>query len=137
MTMTADRAFRRLVLTGAILAGLGVAAGAFGAHMLKSLLDPPMLAVYDTATRYQMYHALGIVLAGFSARLCQDARFAVAGWMFAGGILLFSGSLYAVSLFGIRWLGAITPLGGVAFMIGWGLLGWRAWTYRAMGSSDN
>jgi uncharacterized membrane protein YgdD (TMEM256/DUF423 family) len=127
MTMSADRAFQRVVLTGCLLAGVGVAAGAFGAHMLKSVLDPPMLAVYDTAARYQMLHAIGMVLAGFAARLCNDARFAVAGWIFAAGIFLFCGSLYAVALLGTRWLGAITPFGGVAFMLGWGWLGWRAW----------
>lgn len=120
-------AFRRLVLVGSLLAGLGVAAGAFGAHMLKTILEPPMLAVYDTASRYQMYHAFGIVLAGFAVRLCDDSRFALAGWLFAAGTLLFCGSLYAVSLLGIRWLGAVTPLGGVAFIAGWGVLGWRAW----------
>lgn len=127
MTMTPHLAFRRFVLLGSIFAGLGVAAGAFGAHMLKSVLDPPMLAVYDTATRYQMYHALGIMLAGLAARVCDDGRFALAGWLFAAGIVLFCGSLYAVALLGIRGLGAVTPLGGVAFMIGWGVLGWRAW----------
>jgi uncharacterized membrane protein YgdD (TMEM256/DUF423 family) len=127
MTMIPHMVFQRLVLSGCLLAGLGVAAGAFGAHMLKSVLDPPMLAVYDTATRYQLYHAFGMVLAGFAVRLCNDARCALAGWMFAVGILLFCGSLYAVSLMGLRWLGAVTPLGGVAFLIGWGLLGWRAW----------
>lgn len=125
--MIAQTIFQRLVPAGCILAGLGVAAGAFGAHMLKGLLDPPMLAVYDTATRYQMYHAFGMILAGFAARLCDDPRPAVAGWLFAIGILLFCGSLYGVALFGIRWLGAITPLGGLAFILGWGLLGWRAW----------
>jgi uncharacterized membrane protein YgdD (TMEM256/DUF423 family) len=127
MTMTPDRVFQRFVSSGCLLAALGVAAGAFGAHMLKSILDPPMLAVYDTATRYQMYHAFGMVLAGYAARLCDDRRYALAGWFFAIGILLFCGSLYAVALMGIRWLGAITPLGGVAFIIGWSLLGWRAW----------
>jgi uncharacterized membrane protein YgdD (TMEM256/DUF423 family) len=95
--------------------------------MLKGLLDPPMLAVYDTATRYQMYHAFGMILAGFAARVSDDTRLAMAGWLFALGILLFCGSLYAVALFGIRWLGAITPFGGLAFIIGWGLLGWRVW----------
>lgn len=124
--MTSETAFRRLTLLGSILAGAGVAAGAFGAHMLKSVLEPSMLAVYDTATRYQMYHAFGILLAGVAARICHDARFALAGWVFAGGTVLFCGSLYAVSLLGMRWLGAITPLGGVAFLVGWALLGWRA-----------
>lgn len=79
--------------------------------MLKGLFDPPMLAVYDTATRYQMYHAFGIVLSGFAVRVSRDARVAVAGWMFLAGILLFSGSLYGVALLGVRWLGAVTPLG--------------------------
>ena len=126
--MTAERACRQFILLGSIVTGLAVAAGAFGAHMLKATLDPAMLAVYDTAARYQIYHGIGLVLAGLAARLHQDARFAVAGWMFAVGTLLFCGSLYCVALFGIRWLGAVTPLGGVAFLIGWGLLGWRGWT---------
>jgi uncharacterized membrane protein YgdD (TMEM256/DUF423 family) len=113
------------MLLGSLLAGLGVAAGAFGAHGLKTVLDPAMLAVYDTATRYQMYHAFGIILTGLAVRLTQDQRLAVAGWLFAAGTLLFCGSLYGVSLAGIRWLGAITPLGGAAFIAGWGWLGWR------------
>lgn len=125
--MTPHDTFRRLLLLGSTLAGVGVAAGAFGAHMLKTILDPPMLAVYDTAVRYQMYHAFGIVLAGCAARLSDDARFALAGWMFAAGTVLFCGSLYAVALLGVRWLGAVTPLGGAAFMIGWAVLAWRAW----------
>ena len=105
--MNVDKLFQRLVVTGCVCAALGVAAGAFGAHMLKGLLDPPMLAVYDTATRYQMYHAFGIVLSGFAVRVSHDARLAVAGWMFLAGIFLFCGSLYGVALLGVRWLGAI------------------------------
>jgi uncharacterized membrane protein YgdD (TMEM256/DUF423 family) len=124
--MTSETTFRRLALLGSLLAGLGVAAGAFGAHMLKGVLEPPMLAVYDTATRYQMYHAFGMLLAGVAARICNDARFALAGWLFLTGTVLFCGSLYAVALLGVRWLGAITPLGGAAFIVGWALLGWRA-----------
>jgi uncharacterized membrane protein YgdD (TMEM256/DUF423 family) len=85
-----------------------------------------MLAVYDTATRYQMYHAFGIILSGLAVRLFEDRSMAIAGWLFAAGTLIFSGSLYGVSLLGIRWLGALTPLGGVAFIVGWGWLGWRA-----------
>jgi uncharacterized membrane protein YgdD (TMEM256/DUF423 family) len=125
--MTAQDTARRFVLLGSLLAGVAVAAGAFGAHMLKSVLDQPLLAVYETAARYQMYHAIGIVLVGLAARAHDDARVAVAGWAFTAGIVLFCGSLYAVALLGVRWLGAVTPLGGVAFMIGWGLLGWRVW----------
>ncbi len=124
--MTHEMVFRRLFLLGSILAGLGVAAGAFGAHGLKTVLEPAMLAVYDTATRYQMYHAFGMILTGLAVRVTHDARLAVAGWLFAAGMLLFCGSLYGVSLAGIRWLGAVTPLGGVAFIAGWGWLGWKA-----------
>lgn len=124
--MAHETMFRRLMWLGSMLAGLGVAAGAFGAHGLKTVLDPAMLAVYDTATRYQMYHAFGIILTGLAVRLTQDRRLAVAGWLFAAGTLFFCGSLYGVSLAGVRWLGAVTPLGGAAFIAGWGWLGWTA-----------
>lgn len=119
-----DRLFRLLMASGSICAALGVAAGAFGAHMLKGILDQPTLAIYDTATRYQMYHAFGILLSGIAVRLSGDTRVAVAGWMFLTGIVLFAGSLYGVALLGIRELGAVTPLGGLAFIAGWCLLGW-------------
>ena len=134
-TLKIEKSYRRLVVTGCVCAAMGVAAGAFGAHTLKGLLDPPMLAAYDTATRYQMYHAFGIALSGFAVRVSQDARIAVAGWMFLTGIFLFCGSLYGVSLLGVRWLGAITPLGGVAFILGWSLLAWRLWRGAQGGSS--
>ena len=125
-TMDIDASSRWLVIVGCICAGLGVAAGAFGAHMLKGMLDQPMLAVYDTATRYQMYHAFGMVLSGFAVRIGRDAGAAKAGWMFLAGIFLFSGSLYGVSLLGVRWLGAVTPVGGALFIVGWAVLAWRA-----------
>lgn len=125
--MDVDDSSRRLVLIGCICAGLGVALGAFGAHMLKNMLDPPMLAAYDTGTRYQMYHAFGMVLSGFGVRVCRDARIALAGWTFLIGIMLFSGSLYGMALLGMRWLGPITPLGGLTFILGWALLAWRVW----------
>ncbi len=125
--MNGNTSSRWQILIGCILAGLGVATGAFGAHMLKDLLDPPMLTVYDTATRYQMYHAFGMVLSGMIVRISGDAAAAKAGWMFLAGIVLFSGSLYGVSLLGIRWLGAVTPVGGTLFIAGWGLLAWRVW----------
>jgi len=123
--MDVDTSSRWLVLIGCISAGLGVAAGAFGAHMLKDLLEPKMLAVYDTATRYQMYHAFGLVLSGLVVRVGRDSGAAKAGWLFLAGTLLFCGSLYGVSLLGIRWLGAVTPVGGVLFIVGWVVLGWR------------
>ncbi len=123
--MNIETSSRWLVLIGCVSAGLGVAAGAFGAHMLKDLLEPNMLAVYDTATRYQMYHAFGLVLSGLVVRVGRDSGASKAGWLFLAGTLLFCGSLYGVSLLGIRWLGAVTPVGGVLFIVGWLVLGWR------------
>ncbi len=114
-------------LMGSIFAGLAVAAGAFGAHFLKGILDAPMLAAFETASRYQMYHALGLCVVSWAIDRHPDARFAVVGWLFTVGILLFAGSLYGVSLSGVRWLGALTPLGGAAFIAGWGFLAWGLW----------
>jgi uncharacterized membrane protein YgdD (TMEM256/DUF423 family) len=125
--MAAQGAGRSLLAVGCVLAGVGVAAGAFGAHMLKTILEPPMLAAYDTATRYQMYHAFGMVLVGMAMRVYDDRRLAMAGWLFATGIVLFCGSLYGIALAGLKWLGPITPLGGLTFIIGWGIFGWRVW----------
>lgn len=122
-----DLSSRRLIMIGCIVAGVGVAAGAFGAHMLKTILEPPMLAAYDTATRYQMYHAFGMVLVGMAIRVYDDRRLAIAGWLFAMGMLLFCGSLYGIALAGLKWLGPVTPLGGLTFILGWGILGWRVW----------
>ena len=125
--MEIDISARRLVGIGALSAGLGVVAGAFGAHMLKDMLDQHLLDVYEKATRYQMYHAFGMVLSGFAVQIWRDAGMAKAGWLFAAGTVLFSGSLYGVSLLGIRWLGAVTPIGGLLFIAGWTVLAWRAW----------
>ena len=125
--MEIDISARRLVGIGALNAGLGVVAGAFGAHMLKDMLDQHLLDVYEKATRYQMYHAFGMVLSGFAVQIWRDAGMAKAGWLFAAGTVLFSGSLYGVSLLGIRWLGAVTPIGGLLFIAGWTVLAWRAW----------
>jgi len=112
----------RMMCVGAGFAGLAVAAGAFGAHLLKPVLDTAMLGVFETAVRYQMYHALGLcIVAGMGER---DQRLPIVGWLFVVGIVLFSGSLYLLSLSGIRWVGALTPLGGAAFMAGWAVLAW-------------
>ena len=116
-----------LIAIGSLLAALAVAAGAFGAHMLKTVLDPPMLAVFETAARYQMYHALGMIAVGLAGLVLDRPEMARAGWCFVAGVLLFCGSLYCVSLLGIRWMGAVTPVGGVAFITGWILFGWSAW----------
>jgi uncharacterized membrane protein YgdD (TMEM256/DUF423 family) len=118
---------QRFLALGSILAGSGVAAGAFGAHALKEILDPPMLQVFETATRYVMYHAFGLCIVSLAIDRYPEQRLEKSGWLFILGIVLFSGSLYVVSLAGIRWMGAVTPIGGLAFMIGWLLLGWGAW----------
>jgi uncharacterized membrane protein YgdD (TMEM256/DUF423 family) len=112
---------------GALFAAAAVAAGAFGAHALKSILDPAMLIVYETAARYQMYHALGLFVVAWLCRETHSPLAIKAGWLFCAGILLFSGSLYLVALAGIKWMGALTPLGGVAFISGWACVAWTAW----------
>ncbi|CUQ67074.1 conserved membrane protein of unknown function [Candidatus Nitrospira inopinata] len=125
--MDVDVSARRVIAIGCVVAGVGVAAGAFGAHMLKTLLEPPMLAAYDTGTRYQMYHAFGMILSGMGARVFRDHRLVKAGWFFAAGLVLFCGSLYGMALLEWRWLGPITPIGGLTFIAGWLLLAWRTW----------
>jgi uncharacterized membrane protein YgdD (TMEM256/DUF423 family) len=114
-----DRTFLAL---GAISAAISVAAGAFGAHALKARLAPELLAVFETGARYQMYHALGLGLAAWVASRAPGAAAAWAGWLFVLGTVLFSGTLYALALTGVRALGAVTPLGGVAFIAGWVVL---------------
>ena len=102
------------------LAGLtGVGLGAFGAHGLSGRLSPEMLTIFETGVRYQMYHALALIgLAAIMGQL-HGRLMTVAGWAFTAGILVFSGSLYALALSGMTILGAITPLGGLAFLVGW------------------
>jgi uncharacterized membrane protein YgdD (TMEM256/DUF423 family) len=125
--MTGRSSAQRFLALGSILAGLGVAAGAFGAHALKEILDAPMLQVFETATRYVMYHAFGLCIVSWAIDRYPEQRLEKSGWLFLIGILLFSGSLYVVSLAGIRWVGAVTPIGGLAFMTGWLLLAWGVW----------
>ena len=107
------------MFVGALLGGLGVAIGAFGAHGLKGRLSPEMLAVFETGVRYHMYHALAILLTAALMSRLEGRSIVIAGWSFATGILIFSGSLYALALSGVTILGAITPIGGVAFLVGW------------------
>ena len=107
----------------AIFALLAVALGAFGAHGLKGHLDEAALSVYRTAVDYHMWHALGLGLIGLLLeRYPLSRRLQQAGWLMLAGIVLFSGSLYALSLTGLRWLGMITPFGGVSFMLAWALV---------------
>ncbi len=115
------------LLFGAVFAGAAVAAGAFGAHFLKGVLDPPMLAVFETAARYQMYHALSLCIVAWAIDRYPGQNLKPVGWLFVTGILLFSGSLYVLALSGVRWLGALTPLGGTAFITGWGLFARGVW----------
>ena len=119
-----DRVFFAL---GALAAFIGVALGAFAAHGLKARLDATMLATFETGVRYHMYHALALLAVGWAATRWPGAAVNASGWLFVAGIVLFSGSLYILSLTGVRWLGAITPVGGLAFLAGWLCLAWAAW----------
>ena len=114
---------RRFLFLGAFFGGLAVAAGAFGAHALRAHLTPDLLAVFETGARYQMYHALALIGVALVRAHLPGRLIAGAGWCFVLGILLFSGSLYLLAITGITWWGAVTPLGGVAFLVGWGCLG--------------
>ncbi|HEX5520281.1 MAG TPA: DUF423 domain-containing protein [Longimicrobiaceae bacterium] len=109
-------------MLGCFFALLAVAAGAFGAHALRARLAPDLLAVFETGARYQMYHALALLAVAWAAARWPGPLVNAAGWLFVVGIVVFSGSLYALTLSGARWLGAITPFGGVAFLVGWLLL---------------
>jgi uncharacterized membrane protein YgdD (TMEM256/DUF423 family) len=114
---------RTFLLIGAILGFLGVAFGAFGAHALRSRLSPEMLAVFETGVRYQMYHTFAVLIVAAAIGRIGDATLLVlAGWFFFAGILLFSGSLYALAFTGVGILGAVTPVGGLLFLIGWACL---------------
>ena len=111
---------------GSGFALIAVITGAFAAHTLKSRLSPDMFQVFEVAVRYQMYHALGLIAVAWAASQWSSQLITASGWLFVAGIVIFSGSLYILSLTGVRWLGAITPIGGVAFIIGWGCLLWAA-----------
>lgn len=114
---------RTFLLVGAALGFLGVAFGAFGAHALRARLSPEMLGVFETGVRYQMYHVFAVLIVAVAIGNLGNARLLVAaGWLFAAGILVFSGSLYALALTGVRTLGAITPIGGLLFLLGWVVL---------------
>jgi uncharacterized membrane protein YgdD (TMEM256/DUF423 family) len=113
---------RTFLLVGALAGFIGVAFGAFGAHALRGRLSADMLAVFETGVRYQMYHAFAVLIVAASAARFDGWLVRAAGWSFTAGIVLFSGSLYALALTGASKLGMITPLGGLAFLIGWALL---------------
>ena len=110
---------RLVLILGALSGAIGVAAGAFGAHALRDTVEPRLLEVFETAARYQMYHALALVAVGLVGSRWPSRLLAAAGWLFVVGTLFFSGSLYAMTFTGIRALGAVTPIGGVCFIAGW------------------
>ncbi|HUF43116.1 MAG TPA: DUF423 domain-containing protein [Verrucomicrobiae bacterium] len=109
---------------GSLMAFLAVGLGAFGAHSLKDRLSPDMLNIFEVGVRYHMYHALGLLAVSWAISRWPESNLNAAGWAFIVGIVIFSGSLYILSIFGVRWLGAVTPLGGIAFLIGWAILVW-------------
>jgi uncharacterized membrane protein YgdD (TMEM256/DUF423 family) len=115
---------RSLAAAGAALAFLGVAAGAFAAHALRPRLSSESLAIFETAVRYQIYHALALFAVAWAYDRWPAAQLAWAGVLFLAGVVIFSGSLYLLVLTGARWWGAVTPLGGLAFLAGWALLAW-------------
>ena len=113
---------RTFLLAGAVAGLIAVGFGAFGAHGLRGRLTPEMLSVFETGVRYHMYHALALLLTAALMPRIQGKAIVAAGWLFVAGIVLFSGSLYLLAVTGITVLGAITPIGGVAFLAGWALL---------------
>jgi uncharacterized membrane protein YgdD (TMEM256/DUF423 family) len=118
---------KSLVVAGALLAALAVAAGAFGAHALAARLSPERLATWETAARYHMYGALSVVLVALALTRFSSALLSTAGWVLVVGTLIFGGTVYALALGGPRWLGAVTPLGGLALIVGWLLVALAVW----------
>ncbi len=107
---------------GAVLTGLGVVFGAFGAHGLRERMTADLLAVYETGVQYHLIHGLALLAVAWAASRWPNAWIGAAGWLFAAGIVVFSGSLYILAISGVRWWGAVTPIGGVCFLAGWAAL---------------
>ena len=118
---------RLFFVVGSLLGFLGVVLGAFGAHALKGNLGADQLLVFEVGVRYQMYHAFALLAAAWAYTKWPGKSLIASGWLFIVGTVLFSGSLYAMSLSGVRWLGVITPFGGLAFVAGWLCMAWSAW----------
>lgn len=117
-----DKIFMTL---GCVFAALSVTIGAFGAHYLKDILQSyGRIETFETAVKYQFYHSIGLLFLGLIMQKNINSNFNIAGYLFVAGIVIFSGSLYILSLTGIKWLGAITPIGGLAFIVAWLLMAW-------------
>lgn len=121
---------RFFLMIGALMGAFGVGAGAFAAHGLKARLAPDLLAVFETGARYQMIHALALLAVGLVMARTPHPALTVSGWLFVVGVVVFSGSLYVLAITGIRWLGAVTPIGGLAMIAGWLCLAWGAFKCR-------
>jgi uncharacterized membrane protein YgdD (TMEM256/DUF423 family) len=121
---------RLFFLVGTLSAFIAVATGAFGAHGLKGRLSPDMLSTFEVGVRYQMYHAFALFVVAWAQTRWPGTLVATSGWLFVVGTLLFSGSLYFLSLTGMKWLGAITPFGGLAFLGGWLCLAYACFSSR-------
>ena len=130
---TLNAAVRLFVFLGALSGALAVAAGAFGAHALREAVPPERLATWQTAAHYHLVHALALVAVGLAAAHIPGGLVRAAGWLFLAGTVLFAGSLYALVLLDLPVLGAVTPLGGGAFIAGWGCLAAGAWGKGAWG----
>jgi uncharacterized membrane protein YgdD (TMEM256/DUF423 family) len=124
----AEREARLVAAVGAVLGGLAVALGAFGAHALRARLGPDLLTVFETGVRYQMFHALALLALAPAIERWPQRRLAPAAWLLLAGTIIFSGSLHLLALTGARWLGAVTPTGGIALIVGWALAAWRLLT---------
>lgn len=122
---------RIMIAVGAVSAMVAVGAGSFGAHFLRTRLSDELLTVFETGARYQMYHALALVAVGLVLSRGAGVPAVWAGWLFIVGSIIFSGSLYALAITGARWWGAITPVGGVCFILGWAVFAWSIWTLEA------
>jgi len=118
---------RLFFITGAVSAFFAVVLGAFAAHGLKGRLTPEMFAIFEVGVRYHLYHALALFAVAWASTRWPGTTIFAAGWLFLAGTIVFSGSLYLLSLTGYRWLGAITPIGGAFFLLGWLLLAWGVW----------
>lgn len=125
---------RRFFTIGTFLAFLAVAAGALGAHAVRDRLTPDMLSIWETAARYGFFHAIALLVIALAGSRWPGREWALAGWLFVGGTLVFSGSLLLLAITGTRWLGALTPLGGVGLLLGWLVAARAAW--RRIGPRD-